>query len=449
MLNDLLNIPDGIAEANTIITQLDELFLAGFAGGRHQVALECISRVFAGSPLERLLSEHGAVLGRGELHERSFVALAAARVALQGAGYHILWQQARRALGRSVDLPPPTVVAQAQPVPVLEGVRHWLMELAITGFRRLDAGSVLPFLATLAQLREQPKLARLSFLLTGFADELLANLPLARAEDGRLWRWCDMWSVAMLNAVGTAAPPELQPVTGTLYPLGLELREHDQVISAVFYGLLASGATSEFVRLTRSRFKVASIRGDEIWLLCPDLAPLLSALEQGHTIELQDMPRLPTSDLVWDAARAQPGTSCRLLDVAAHALAPDAGQPAAVLPLPPLDRHPVQLAEPVVLTGYTRDGDLLQVAGGAALPLDTRWAEDRGLSDGAIDGATALFGLLRFDAGRWTFQPLSAASRTGKLTFAGQAGVKLLKKPPKNNAVMILEERASRLLRKS
>jgi hypothetical protein len=51
-------------------------------------------------------------------------------------------------------------------MPVLDGVRHWLMELAVTGFGRLDASTVLPFLTTLTQLREQPELARLSFLLT-------------------------------------------------------------------------------------------------------------------------------------------------------------------------------------------------------------------------------------------------------------------------------------------
>jgi hypothetical protein len=202
------------------------------------------------------------------------------------------------------------------------------------------------------------------------------------------------------------------------------------------------------VRLTCSRFKVASIRGDEIWLLFPDLAPLLDALEKGQALELQDIVQLPTGDLVWDGERAQPGAKCRLLDVAAHALAPEAGEPATIAPLSPIDRHPVQLAEPVVLVDYTRNSETLQTAEGVSLPLDARWTEQRELTGEAIDGGATLFGLLRFDASRWTFQPLSAASRAGKLTFVGQGGAKLLKKPPKNNPVAILEERASRLLRK-
>jgi hypothetical protein len=232
-----------------------------------------------------------------------------------------------------------------------------------------------------------------------------------------------------------------------LYPLGLELRERDQFASVVVYGLLAQNNAHTFVRLTRSRFKVASIRGDELWLLFPDLAPLLEALEQEQALELRDMPQLPTGDLAWNAGCARPGAKCCLLDVAARFLAPAANEPATILPLVALDRHPVQLAEPVALAGYTSNGDAIQLADEVSLPLDARWNEQAGFGREAIEGGAALFGLLRFDAGRWTFQPLSAASRAGKLTFAGQSSVKLLKKPPKNNPVGILEERASRLLR--
>jgi hypothetical protein len=448
MLHDLQSIPEGVAETSAIITQLDELFRAGFAGARHTAALESLARVFAGSPLEASVGESAAALGRGELHERHFVALAAARCALQGALYDTLQQQAQQALGRTVDAAPADELCAAQPVPALEGARHWLMELAVTGFGRLDANATLPFLPMLAQLREQPQLARLSFLLTGFADELLAAVPLARPDDAPVWRWCDMWSAAMVNAVGVAPTPESQPITGVLYPLGLEVREHDQFVSVVLYCLLAKGATWEFVRLTRSRFKIASIRGNENWLLFPDLAPLLDAIEKGQALDVQGMCRLPTGDLVWDAERAQPGAKCRLLDVAARTLAPQAGESATIRAAPPLDRHPIQLAEPVVLTGYSRADTLLQLADGFALPLDARWSEHGELTNEVIDAGAALFGLLRFDDQRWTFQPLSVASRAGKLTFVGQNGVKLLKKPPKNNAVMILEERASRLLRK-
>ncbi|HEY3232539.1 MAG TPA: hypothetical protein VGJ87_25130, partial [Roseiflexaceae bacterium] len=183
MLNDLHILPPGIAETSAIVARLDEPFRAGFAGGRHQDVLTSIERIFAGSPLEMLLAESVPALGRGELQERHFVALAAARAALQGAQYDTLLRQVRSALGRPAELdaaPDPQI---AMPEPILDGIRHWLMELAITGFARLDANAVQPFLTTLAQIRERPKLARLSFLLTGLTDELLAAAPVTRPED--------------------------------------------------------------------------------------------------------------------------------------------------------------------------------------------------------------------------------------------------------------------------
>jgi hypothetical protein len=448
MLNDLHILPPGIAETSAIVARLDEPFRAGFAGGRHQDVLTSIERIFAGSPLEMLLAESVPALGRGELQERHFVALAAARAALQGAQYDTLLRQVRSALGRPAELdaaPDPQI---AMPEPILDGIRHWLMELAITGFARLDANAVQPFLTTLAQIRERPKLARLSFLLTGLTDELLAAAPVTRPEDMPLLRWCDMWSTAMLNAIGSADCPELQPVAGTLYPLGLELRENAQIVSVVVYAVLANDSKATLVRLTWSRFKVEAIRGDTIWLLFPDVEPLLDALSQGRALDIRDMPLLPSGDILWDAERARLGEKCRPLDIAARSLAPQASDPAFVTSLPPLDRHPVQLAEPIVLMDYTLQDDELQLPDDVCLPLDTRWNANADFTRDALASSAVLFGLLRFDAGRWALQPLAGASRAGKLTFVGQSGAKLFKKPPKINAVAILEERASRLLRK-
>jgi hypothetical protein len=448
MLKDLQTLPEGIAEAGAAVARLDENFRAGFGGARDQDALASIERIFAGSPLEALLAESVPSLGRDELHERHFIALAAARAALQGAQHDTLLRQARAALGRPAELEVLCEPQAAAPEPILEGVRHWLIEVAIAGFARLDANAVLPFLTTLAQIRERPALARLAFLLTGFADELLAAVPVARSEAVPLPRWCDMWGAAMLGAMGAADAPQAQPVAATLYPLGIELRERAQFVSVVVYALLANEGKPTFIRLTRSRFKVEAIRGEAIWLLFPDLEPLLDALSQGRALDVRDMPLLPTGDMLWDAQRARPAEKCRLLDIGAGCLAPHATDPATVTSLPPLERHPVQLAEPIVLADYTLQGDALQLPGDLTLPLDARWNANADLTRDALDGSAALFGLLRFDAGHWALQPIAAASRAGKLTFVGQSGAKLFKKPPKVNPVAILEERASRLLRK-
>jgi hypothetical protein len=251
----------------------------------------------------------------------------------------------------------------------------------------------------------------------------------------------------MLGALGTAVPPEPQPVTGTLYPLGLELRHSAQLVSIVAYGLLAHAGGAEFVRLTRSRFKVDAIRGDDSWLLFPDTEPLLDALVQSRALDVQAMLLLPGGDLLWNPAHARLGPKCKLLDVAARYLAPQASDPALIRPLPPLERHPIQLAEPLVLVSFALHSAAVQLPDGSALPLDARWNATQ-LPDDTLAGSAALFGLLRYDAGRWALQPFSVANRAGKLAFVGQGGAKLLKKPPKLNPVAILEERAGRLLRK-
>jgi hypothetical protein len=381
------------------------------------------------------------------MQERHFLALAAARVALHGALYDALRGQLCATLGRKVgadDAPPPAAAAASDPL--LDGVRHWLMELAVTGFARLDAGGVLPFLPALAQLRLQPRHARLAYALTGFVDELLAVVPAARPEDVPLLRWGDLWSAAMCEAAGLVPEATAQPATGALHPLGIALRQRDQFASVTVYGLLAHDAGASFVRLTRSRFKVGGIGGDTVWLLFPDLAPLLEALAQGHALNLRAMPLLPSGDLLWDAARAEPGAKASPLAVAARHLAPGAGD--ATPPLPPLHRHPLQLGEPVALAGFALADDALQLADGTLLPLDARWDPEGDLGRDALGAATTLFGLVRYDAGGWAIEPLSAATKAGKVSFVGQGGAKLFKKPPKLNPVAVLEERASRLLRK-
>jgi hypothetical protein len=447
LVDRLVPLPEGIAETARVLAHLDDCFRSGFVGGQQQEALASVARIFAGTPLAARLAESVRALGQGEFQEAHFVSLAAARAALQGAQYDTLRGQACAALGRAPDQDDIAQVSPPAPLPLLDSARHWLMELAITGFARLEASALLPFLTTLAQLRAQPGLLHVSTLLTGFANELLAALPIAQPDQVPLLRWCDLWSAAILGAAGAAAPPVARPVTGTLYPLGVDLREHPQMVSAVFYGVLVADGAAEFVRQTWSRFKVAAIRGDEIWLLVPDAAPWLESLAQGKALDVQNIGLLPTGDLLWVPGAATLGKKYKLLETAAHYFAPHAAEEAIVRPLPPLERHPVQIAEPVALAGCTLHGERVQTSDGAEIALDMRRNAGAELTLDELAKTTALFGLLRYDAGQWALQPLAAGASLDKAMFAGQNGAKLFKKPPKNSAVAILEERASRLLR--
>ncbi|HEU5086400.1 MAG TPA: hypothetical protein VFT99_03105, partial [Roseiflexaceae bacterium] len=140
----------------------------------------------------------------------------------------------------------------------------------------------------------------------------------------------------------------------------------------------------------------------------------------------------------------------RLLDVAARYLAPGSSSPACVGQAQAHERHPLQLAEPVVLTHFVLGEQSVACASGTStisLPLCAGWEQSAELSADVLGSAEKVFGLIHFEQQRWVLRPLSIAAKNGKLTFAGQNGAKLLAKPPKSSSVAILQERASRLLR--
>jgi hypothetical protein len=144
------------------------------------------------------------------------------------------------------------------------------------------------------------------------------------------------------------------------------------------------------------------------------------------------MPLLPSGDLLWDADKVETGKKAKLGDIALQQCG--VGVDLCLPPLPPLQRHPIQLAEPVAFAGYSVEGETLRLDDGSILPFYST------LPPEAFTGT--LFGLLRYDRGQWIFHALTAGNG-----FVGQIGADLLKKPPKNNTVAILQERASRLLR--
>jgi len=321
------------------------------------------------------------------------------------------------------------------------------MEIALAGFARLEAGTLLSFFPTLAQLRAVPNAMHLSALLTGFMNEMLAALPIKDSDQVPLLRWCDLWSIAMLYALGLAEPPTPTLVTGTLAPLGVELRQHSHTASMVVYSLLTHDNCTRLVRQTWSSFKVAAIQSDEIWLLFPEAQPLLRSLIQGKTLAVRDLPVLPSGDMLWSedrlAEKAGKGKKYDALKLAVQHCAP--GSNLMIAALPALQRHPIQIAEPVAFTDYTIHVSTLHLQDGTALALDR---SRNALTLEALEATTTLFGLLRYDAGQWTVQPLTAGNPVGKFEIVGQAGVELLNKPPKSNTVSILKERSSRLLRR-
>jgi hypothetical protein len=122
-----------------------------------------------------------------------------------------------------------------------------------------------------------------------------------------------------------------------------------------------------------------------------------------------------------------------------------------------LERHPVRLAEPVLLQGYTVDGDTLTLDGHAlAIDLD-RLPSCGPLTPELVATSTACVGLLRWDDCRWLLQPLAVQATIKRKRVEAHTGdwalgptdTKIAKAEAKTgDAVAVLRERAGRLLRK-
>ena len=108
------------------------------------------------------------------------------------------------------------------------------------------------------------------------------------------------------------------------------------------------------------------------------------------------------------------------------------------LPCPsPLARHPVHIAE------------LVHLQGGHGLPIAAeRIPAGSVLTPEVIAAAPELIGLLRFERGGWRVQPLCIRHPILGLLQSGEELTEA-RKERKHRTFEILQERASRLLRKS
>ncbi|WP_432832346.1 hypothetical protein [Dactylosporangium sp. CA-092794] len=440
--------PDpGIADALALAAAVDDGLVHGFARVDEEdaAALGALTGAFAGSPLREAVAEAADKIAAGSIADDHLFALAAARIALFGAVHDALLARADAALGR--DRAPwagePGPAAGAGHLGhLLAGARSWLRELAITGWRGVDHELVAAAGQVIEATLTEPELRRLAVLLDGLAAELRAGSPVATLEHLPVRRWADLWSRGLLLAhdggrAGRAGQAE--PVTGRLLILGADVHEHATAVQVQVHGVLeAAGGPPRLVRASVSAAKVDTIVGPAIWRLLAGHPMLLTALAEHRALELTDVPLLPGGDLLWRDAQARPGEPADPFTTARVHLG------AALAPAtPPLERHPARIAEPVLVEDLS------------AVTLDTRRLPAAGpLTAELLAAATACIGLLRWDDGAWTVQPLAVLATVKKKPVAvhtgdwalGPADPKLAKAA--GEAVDVLRERAGRLLRK-
>ena len=174
---------------------------------------------------------------------------------------------------------------------------------------------------------------------------------------------------------------------------------------------------------------MGAIAGPEIWDVFGALAtPVLDALEQRKALRVSGAELRDNGDLILRSppkkgAAADPWTAADRLT--------------SLPPPSPLARHPVHIAEVVHLKG------------GHGLPIaEERMAAGSELTAEAIAASTETIGILRFDRGGWRVQPLCIRHPIMGLVQSGE-GIAEARRKVKHGSLEVLQERASRLLRKS
>ncbi|MBW4564008.1 MAG: hypothetical protein KME32_23285 [Mojavia pulchra JT2-VF2] len=441
-----------------LIASLDECFIIGFANldDQHLQTLQGLVRVFTGTPLQQSLTDAVAAISSNEFLDKHFAVLASARAAIQGALFDTLKSQVRSLLGRGEIAEAEFEESSESPNNVkvlLASVRHWLMEIALVGYARLDTATLVHFAGTLEQIQAEPLLIRQAALLTGYFNELMRHVPVVDSQGIPVYRWVDLWTQAMIGTLRPANLPKSQLISGNLEILGLDLRQHANLVSFTAYGLLDANNQTQLVRVTQSAYKVDAINNEQIWLLFPNATALLDAFAQTRILHLKDTPLLPTGDLLWQS-QAELGQNYNLMERAEKFFAENAGNSLVYSTVAASDRHPIQLAEPIFFSKYKviKNDENIVLSWGDAGELSIAKERISSLSElnlDAIAKSQQIFGLLRFDAGKWTVQPLAVTVKN-KTIYTGQTAAQVISKKDsiKGSVVGILQERSSRLLRK-
>ncbi|AQZ65440.1 unnamed protein product [[Actinomadura] parvosata subsp. kistnae] len=497
-LSELLgDAPAGVGEALDLVAGFDGALTHGLAriGEEPAAALAALAGALAGSPIGERVAEAVEKVTAGSVADEHLAALAGARAALFGAVHDALLTRLDTALGRTrAPWPPASNPAgdsadgpatadgsaggssneaagggAGVPDNLLAGCRVWLRELAIVGWRGVDHDLVSAADQTIEALLAVPELRGLAVLLDGLAAELRASSPVATMDRLPARRWADLWTRAMLlsqhgpwhaggpgaeRAAGAGGPGGAELVSGRLLILGADVHEHATVVRVQIHAVLepAGGGPARLVRASMAAAKVDTIVGPTVWKLLRDQPVLLSALAQHRSVEITDMRLLPGGDLVWENHRARAAEESDPFATARVQLAA-----ATPPPVTPLDRHPVRIAEPVLVEGYKCDGQSVDL-GGNKLPLDLDRLPSCGpLTPALLKASTACIGLVRWDGGQWSLQPLAVQASVKKQPVAAHNGdwalgptdPKVAKAEAKNgDVVAVLRERAGRLLRK-
>jgi hypothetical protein len=465
-LADLLaNDLPGVPETLDVIDGVDDLLGSGLArvDQGQAAALAGLASACAATPLADLVAEATEKITSGSISDDHLLVLAAARIGLLGAVHDAVLARFDAALARTRRAWDPTAPGTGDDGldNLRSGARSWLRELAIVGWRGVDHDVIAASSQILHAVLAEPPLRRLAVLLDGLASEFAACSPVSTMDTVPARRWADLWTRGMLlSQRGGSASGAPTLVSGRLLVLGVEVHEHGTATRFLVHGLLETpdGSQASLVRTNVVVSKVDAIVGPAVWKLPKDCPVLLAALAGGRALEVTDLPLLPSGDLVWRDEHARQGEQVDPF-ATARVLLPGAVAP----PVPPLERHPTRIAEPVLLEGYTAtvadpSGTLTFDLAGQVLDVDVEHLPSCGpLTPDLVAGSSACLGVMRWTGSEWRLAPLAVQSKAKRKTTTvatadwtrGPTNAKAAKSAKASqDAVAVLRERAGRLLRK-
>ncbi|MFI6514111.1 hypothetical protein ACIBF1_00965 [Spirillospora sp. NPDC050679] len=444
--------PAGAEEALALADGFDDALVHGLArmNEAQAAAVTALAGALGASPLGPAMAEAAAKVASGSVSEEHLAILAGGRTAVFGAVHDALLAHLDEALGR--ERAAWEAAPEAASGAALAGSRSWLQELAITGWRGVGDELVSAADQTLETLWEAPATRGAAMLLDGLAAELRAASPIAVMDVVPARRWADLWARALLAR--PSAPVEdtaAETVSGRLLPLGVEVQEHGTAVQMVMHAVLEAGGATRLVRTSVAAPKVDTIVGPAVWRLLHRYPLFLKAVAEHRCVEVTDLRLLPGGHLVW----SEEGAAIRAATdpfVTARVQLEQATAPA----VPPLDRHPVRIAEPVLLEDYTVADGVLTLHG-HELPVDLdRLPAGGSVTPELVAASSACVGLLRWDGG-WSLQVLGVRGKVKRTEVEAHNGdwaqgptdPKILKAEARTgDAVAVLRERAGRLLRK-
>ncbi|WFE22467.1 hypothetical protein O7621_03720 [Solwaraspora sp. WMMD937] len=469
-LDDLRDgVPAGVAEALAVVDRFDQAMTGGFGrlDPKGTAALAELAGAVSATPLGAAAAEAVDKVTAGSVGEEQLLLLAAARTAVVGAVHDALRDRLDGTLGRDRAQWSAPATAAAPADGRLLAARSWLAELALAGWRNVDHDLVSASQQALTALLADPARRRIAVLLDGLANELRYTSPVATMERIPARRWADLWTRAMLLTSPQGGPAAPETVSGRLLIVGADVQEHATAVQLQVHAVLeaAGGAgdadRSRLVRVNVSAAKVDTIVGPVVWQLLADHPVLLAALAGRLSLDVTDLPLLPGGDLLWRDDQARPGEPTDPFAVARVQLG-EALAPA----IPPLDRHPVAIAEPVLLEGYsvvTDDAGIGFEVDGTRVTVDVDRLPGCGpVTAELLAKSSACIGLLRWDGDAaagpgWSVQPIGMQATVKRKQVdlhtgdwaQGPTDPKVAKAVARSgDSVAMLRERAGRLLRK-